>query len=140
MSLHRSSSVADLQLLDQLLAIVRRQLLQRLQCSLEHPDGHDVGVGVVAQALFIGIGVAVVIFVRPHDPVDLVAIRFAVVRGDAGPEPGDFDEHLRAGEAQECEAPGDHVVLPHVIGDRDVDMTLAVCAIGQLASRHRVEV
>jgi hypothetical protein len=62
------------------------------------------------------------------------------VRGDARPEAGDLDQQLGPGETKETDVPGDHVVLPHVIGDRDVDVTLQVCVIGEPPAGLRVEV
>jgi hypothetical protein len=75
--------VADRQLVGQLLPVVRRQDLQRLQRALEHPHGHDVGVGVVAQPLLVRVRVALVVLVRAHHAEDLVAVELGVVRGDA---------------------------------------------------------
>jgi hypothetical protein len=91
------------------------------------------GVGVVAQALLVGVGVALVVLVGAHDAVDLVAVLLAVVSGDAGPEAGDLDQQLGADKAQERGIPGDHVVLPDVVGDGDVDVALAVGVVGQPA-------
>ena len=55
---------------------------------------------------------------------DLEAVERFVVGGDAGPESRDLDKHLRTVESEKLDITRCLEVLPHVVGDRDVDMPL----------------
>ena len=60
------------------------------------------------------------VLVGTDHPADHVAIASRVVCGDARPEASDLDEDLRAEEGQELDVVGRLVVLPDVVGDREL--------------------
>src|SRR6478672_13782313 len=77
--------------------------------------------------------------VGANDAVDVIAIVLLVVRRSAGPEPGDFGQHLGAVVDQVREVPGDLVVLPDVVGDGDTDVMCAVAGIGVPPAGSRIQ-
>ncbi len=80
------------------------------------------------------------VLVRTHDAPDIVAAIDLVVGGDARPEARDFDQNLGAVEVHELVVFGDLVVMPDVVGDGGIDMTLAIREIGNPAPRTWIEV
>ena len=62
--------------------------------------------------------------VRSHYVTYLVAVQSAVVPGNACPEAGNLDKHLCPVEGEEVEVTGNLVVVPHIIGDGNIDMAL----------------
>ena len=111
----------------------------QIESPAQHPDRHQVRVGVVVETRLVGPRVAVVVLVGPHHAADHVAVAGVVVGRDAGPEAGDLEEQLGAVEGDEADVGGRLVVEPDVVGDRDVDVALPVRVIRQPALRARVE-
>ncbi len=128
------------QLLPKLLAVVLGQQVEQLQGAAQHPGGHHVRVGVVVEPRLLPVGVAVVVLVGPHDPLDLVPVERTVVGGETGEEPGDLHQDLTAPVPKKLEVSGHLVVLPDVVGHRDVDMALAAGVVGDPSARPRVQV
>ena len=93
--------------------------------ALEQPGDHDVGVGVVVDALAGPVGVAVVELVGPHDAAQVVPVGGGVVLGQVDPEPGDLHEEFGAVVGEERVVGGDLVVLPHLVRDGQADVVLA---------------
>ena len=114
--------------------------IEHVQRPAEHPHGHDVGVGVVVEAGFRCIRIAVVKLVGPHHAANLVAPALVVECGDARPEAGDLEDQLRAVELQKLDVVGDLEVLPDVVGDGAADVALQVGVVGHPALRARVQV
>ncbi len=132
--------VVERQLLSQLAPPRLGKQLDQLECPAQHPDGHHVGVGVVVQSRFGSACVAVVVFVRPHDALDLVAVEGRVVAGDTRPEPTDLEDHLRPVGDHELEVRRGLEVVPDVVGDRRIDVSLEMGRIGQPPAGERIEV
>lgn len=80
------------------------------------------------------------VFVRPHDAVDLVPVRRAFVGGQGREEPRDLQHDLGAVRGEEVDVVGRLAVAPHVVGDGQPDVALQVRVVGQPASRTGVEV
>ncbi len=118
----------------------RWQPLEHVEGAAQAPHRHEVRIRVVVEAGLGAAGVRLVVLVGAHHTLDLVAVERGVVGGDAGPEAGDLEDHLRPEEAQELEIAAGEVVLPHVVGDRGVDVSLPVRGVGKPVTRCRVEV
>src|SRR5208337_390528 len=101
--------------------------------------GHQVRVTVVIEPRRFPAGNARVIFIRPDDAEDFVAIEAFVVSRDAGPELRDFQEHLRAGKVEKVAVARHFGILPDVIGNGRVDVALEQRFIGNPPARSRVE-
>ena len=80
------------------------------------------------------------VLVGADNPPDHVPIAGRVEGGDARPEAGDLDEHLRAIEGQELDVVGRLVVQPDVVCDRGVDVSLETGVVRDPAAGARVEV
>src|SRR5262249_39804393 len=77
------------------------KLVEELEAAAEHPDRHDVGVGVVGETWFARPWVGVVVFVRSYHALNDVAPARAIVSGDTCPETCDFQQDLRPIEGHE---------------------------------------
>ena len=74
-----------------------------------------------------------------HDAVDLVAVTLAVVMRDRGPEPRDLEHHLGSVLAEKLEVVRDLVVVPDVVEDRRVHVTLVAAEVRVPPSREWVD-
>ena len=117
-----------------------RQQVEQVRGDVADPRHEDVGVGVVAQAALGRARVLLVVLVRAHDAVDLVALPLGRVMGDRRPEPCDAEHELRALGLEEQRVLGGGDVLPDVVEDRRADVPLVVGQVDVPRPRHRVEV
>jgi hypothetical protein len=130
---------AQLQPIHQLVTALRRKDIEHVERPEQRPGGHHVRVGVVVDAVLRLARIAGVEFVRPHDATNHVSVLGPVVGGDARPEPGDLEEQLGAELDHEVAIAGHLVVLPHVVGDRDAHVTLAVRRVRKPSARQRIQ-
>ncbi len=117
-----------------------REGFEHLRGRCEQPRDHHVRVGVVAETLTIPIGILGVELVGSHHSDDLVAIGDRIPLRDGGPEPRDLEEHLGAIAGEELHVPRDEEVHPGVVGDCDVDVTLAEGRVGDPVAGLRIQV
>ena len=120
--------------------VFRRDQVQDVQRPQQRPDGHDVGVGVVAQPGCVRLGIGFVVFVGTHHSVNFVASPLRIQVGRAGPEPRDVQEQCGAVRGQEFHVQAGLVVLPDVVGDGDVHVPLQGAVVRDPPPGRRVEV
>ena len=117
-----------------------RQQVEQVRGDVADPRHEDVGVGVVAEAALGRARVLLVVLVRAHHAVDLVAFPVGRVVGGRRPEPCDAEHQLRAVGFEEHRVLGGDDVLPDVVEDRGADVPLVVGQVDVPLPRHRVEV
>src|SRR5205807_1737804 len=70
----------------------------------------------------------------------LIALTLGVEDGDRCPQARDLQHHLRAVVTQELLVAGGLVVVPDVVEDRRVDVTLVAAEVRLPGARQRIEV